>query len=101
MLFILVTLSSVSFDGLSRTFTWVGWLGLNPLEFPGRSAVLWQNSAGLIGSILVLGALYALAIELGPRRTGLIPSRSAALGSSRSRSCPSRSPIIWRIICRA
>ena len=80
VLFIIVTLSSVSFDGLSRTFTWVGWLGLNPLEFPGRSAVFWQNSAGLIGSILVLGALYALAIELGPRRTGLIPSRSVAWG---------------------
>jgi hypothetical protein len=80
VLFILVTLASVSFDGLSRTFTWMGWLGVNPLEFPGRSAVLWQNSAGLIGSILVLGAFYALAIELGPRRTGLIASRRTALG---------------------
>ncbi len=80
VLFILVTLASVSFDGLSRTFTWMGWLSVNPLEFPGRSAVIWQNSAGLIGSILVLGALYALAIELGPRRTGLIPSRAVALG---------------------
>ena len=78
--FILVTLSSVSFDGLSRTFTWVGWLGLNPLEYPGRSAVLWQNSAGLIASILVLGLLYGAAIEFGPRRSGLIASRSAALG---------------------
>jgi hypothetical protein len=80
VLFVLVTLSSVSFDGLSRTFSWVGWLGLNPLEFPGRSAVLWQNSAGLISSVFVLGALYALAIELGPHRTGLIPKRRAAWG---------------------
>lgn len=80
VLFILVTLASVSFDGLSRTFSWMGWLGVNPLEFPGRSAVVWPNSAGLIAGILVLGALYALAIELGPYRTGLIPSRRAALG---------------------
>jgi hypothetical protein len=80
VLFILVSLSAVSFDGLSRTFAWVGWLGLNPLEFPGRSAVVWQNSAGLLSSILVLGTLYALAIELGPYRSGLILERSAALG---------------------
>jgi hypothetical protein len=81
VLFILVTLASVSFDGLSRTFTWMGWLGVNPLEFPGRSAVFWQNSAGLIGSIIVLSALYALAIALGPRRTGLVASQRAAVGS--------------------
>jgi len=80
VLFILVTLASVSFDGLSRTFTWVGWLGLNPLEFPGRSAVLWPNSAGLVLGVLVLGALYALAIVLGPFRTGLVPSPRRALG---------------------
>lgn len=79
VVFILVTLASVSFDGLSRTFSWVSWLGLNPLEFPGRSAVIWQNSAGLILSILVLGALCAVAIELGPYRTGLVPSRREAL----------------------
>jgi hypothetical protein len=80
VLFILVTLASISFDGLSRTFLWVGSLGINPLEFPGRSAVLWQNSAGLIASILILAALYALAIELGPHRTGFISSRHAAWG---------------------
>jgi hypothetical protein len=80
VLFILVTLASVTFDGLSRTFTWIGWLGLNPLEFPGRSAVLWQNSAGLILCIAALGAFYALAVELGPYRTRLVPSRPRALG---------------------
>jgi hypothetical protein len=81
VLFILVTLASVTFDGLSRTFSWVGWLGLNPLEFPGRSAVLWQNSAGLILCIVALGALYVLAVELGPYGTRLVASRSRALGS--------------------
>jgi hypothetical protein len=69
-IFVLVTLSAVSFDGLSRTFFWIGRLGLNPLEFPGRSAVLWQNTLGLLLSVLALGALYALAIALGLRLSG-------------------------------
>lgn len=68
--FVLVTLSAVSFDGLSRTFFWVGLLGLNPLEYPGRSAVLWQNTAGLSLSVLVLAALYAAAIAVGLRLSG-------------------------------
>jgi hypothetical protein len=63
--FVLVTLATVSFDGLSRTFFWVGQLGLNPLEFPGRSAVIWQNTFGLLLSVVALGALYAMAIALG------------------------------------
>jgi len=64
-LFVLVTLAAVSFDGLSRTFFWVGQLGLNPLEYPGRSEVIWQNTFGLLLSIVALGALYAAAIVLG------------------------------------
>jgi hypothetical protein len=63
--FVLVTLAAVSFDGLSRTFFWVGLLGENPLEFPGRSAVIGQNTFGLLLSVVALGALYAVAIALG------------------------------------
>jgi hypothetical protein len=77
--FVLVTLSCVSFDGLSRTFTWVGWLGLNPLEFPGRSAVIGVNSAGLLLVCLALGGVYAAAIALGPWRMGLTPTLSDGL----------------------
>ena len=80
VLFILVTLSSVSFDGLMRTFTWIGWWGINPLEYPGRSAVVWQNSSGLILSAATLGTLYATAIVLGPCRTGVVNSPRQALG---------------------
>lgn len=68
--FVLVTLAAVSFDGLSRTFFWVGRLGLNPLEYPGRSEVIWQNTFGLLLSVVALGALYALAIALGLRMSG-------------------------------
>jgi hypothetical protein len=63
--FVLVTLAAVSFDGLSRTFFWVGQLGLNPLEYPGRSDVIGRNTLGLLLSIVALGALYAAAIALG------------------------------------
>src|SRR5690606_5662102 len=35
--FLLLALSSVSFDGLMHTFTWNAFIGINPLEFPGRS----------------------------------------------------------------
>lgn len=78
--FVLVTLSCVSFDGLSRTFTWVGFLGLNPLEFPGRSAVIGVNTFGLLLAFLVLGGLYAGAIALGPWRMGLVPTLRDGLG---------------------
>ncbi|WP_353027189.1 hypothetical protein [Mesorhizobium sp. M0991] len=44
MLFLLLTLSSVSFDGLSKTFSWLGANGVNPLEFPGRSALVGINA---------------------------------------------------------
>ena len=37
-----------SFDGLNETFWWIGVIGLNPLEFTGRSAAQWQNLAGLL-----------------------------------------------------
>jgi hypothetical protein len=69
-LFVLATLAAVSFDGLSRTFFWVGMLGENPLEFPGRSAVIGPNTLGLLLCIPALCALYALAIALGQRLSG-------------------------------
>ena len=47
VLFLLLALPSVSFDGLSRTFFWLGLNGVNPLEFPGRSAMIGSNTAGL------------------------------------------------------
>ena len=47
VLFVLLTLATVSFDGLSKTFWWLGLNGINPLEFPGRSAVMGSNSIGL------------------------------------------------------
>lgn len=57
--FVLLALATVSFDGFSQTFFWVDWLGLNPLEFPGRSAVILANTVGLALMALCLAAAYA------------------------------------------
>ncbi|MCB2110322.1 hypothetical protein [Albidovulum sp.] len=69
--FVTLILASVSFDGLNETFWWLARLGINPLEFPGRSAVFWQNTVGLaafwgLSASLILGAIRAGK----PRGTG-------------------------------
>ena len=63
--FCLVILAAGSFDGLHETFWWLAKIGINPLEFPGRSAVIWTTSLGLIASILSLLLIYSLAIWIG------------------------------------
>ena len=80
-LFILLTLASVSFDGLSKTFWWLGLNGINPLEFPGRSAVLGINSMGLILTWLVLAVLYTGAVLIGWRLAGRPGEPRALLGT--------------------
>lgn len=67
--FLLFALASVSFDGLSRTFFWLGRVGVNPLEFPGRSAVMFVNTLGLGGAFLALATAFILAVVLGERLT--------------------------------
>jgi hypothetical protein len=63
--FVLLALATVSFDGLSKTFLWLGFNGINPLEFPGRSAVIGRNTAGLLATWVVLAAVYIYAVRLG------------------------------------
>ncbi|MFT5111908.1 MAG: hypothetical protein ACI8P9_001231 [Parasphingorhabdus sp.] len=67
VLFILLTLSSVSFDGFARTFTWLSVLNINPLEFPGRSAVSTGNSIGLLFTFALLSILYFSCVWIGCR----------------------------------
>lgn len=65
---ILVALLSLgSFEGLYETFFWFTLLGLNPLEFNGRSSVVWQNSAGLIAALPVLILIYSACLWAGVR----------------------------------
>jgi hypothetical protein len=60
--FVTLALAVLTFDGLSETFWWMALIGQNPLEFTGRSAVVWVNSGGLVSvwaltAALILGAL--------------------------------------------
>ena len=59
-----------SFDGLNETFWWMARLGINPLEFPGRSAVVWQNRIGLVGAVVLLNLAFALCVWTGLRLVG-------------------------------
>ncbi len=64
-LFALTMLGVGSFDGLNETFWWLGQIGVNPLEFPGRSAIIGVTLLGLVGAILGLMAVFALVIWMG------------------------------------
>jgi hypothetical protein len=79
-LFVTGVIASVSFDGFSATFAWLSAIGINPLEFPGRSAVVTENTLGLIGSWAALAAAYAGTVTLGLRLAGGRAVRAAALG---------------------
>jgi len=85
VLFVILTLSSVSFDGLSRTFWWLALGGINPLEFPGRTAVVDRNTLGLLLAFATLAAVYWLAVRLGwilaGMRTPLMPALGALVYS--------------------
>ncbi|MGI9303533.1 MAG: hypothetical protein ACR2RB_12615 [Gammaproteobacteria bacterium] len=65
--FVLLALSSVAFDGFSRTFTWMGLLGENPLEYPGRSALLLDNTLGLAFSFALFAVVYGLIATIEDR----------------------------------
>ncbi|MFO1108075.1 MAG: hypothetical protein U1E61_02705 [Bradyrhizobium sp.] len=80
-LFVLLALASVSFDGLSRTFFWLNLIGINPLEFPGRSAVVMPNTLGLIGTFLALAAVFLICVHIGCVLTGTKTSSIQAAGA--------------------
>jgi hypothetical protein len=63
--FILLTLSTVTFDGFSRTFVWLSAIGVNPLEFPGRSAVVVSSSLGILIAFAALSILFFGSVFLG------------------------------------
>jgi hypothetical protein len=68
--FILLALSSVSFDGLAKTFFWLGLNGVNPLDFPGRSALVDSSSVGLGATFVLLAAAFLAAVRLGQHLAG-------------------------------
>jgi hypothetical protein len=80
VLFVLLSLATVSFDGLDKTFWYLGHVGVNPLEFPGRTDLMAPNSAGLLAMWAALAAAYGLAIALGKRLAGSGPGLGDQLG---------------------
>lgn len=68
--FVVIALGSGSFDGLNETFLWLALLDINPLEFPGRSAVIGPNLVGLLLANALLLAVFCGALWLGARLAG-------------------------------
>ncbi len=62
---ILLALAAVSFDGFSRTFFWVAGQGINPLEFPGRSAVTLSNSVAFAVLSVWMAVIFRGALTAG------------------------------------
>lgn len=86
MLLLLVALASVSFDGLSQTFLWLGLNGVNPLELPGRTALTAINGAGLVLACLLLAGLFFLSVHLGQKLIG------------RGEALPAARLLVWSIV---
>jgi hypothetical protein len=63
--FVLLILGSGTFDGLNETFWWLGQIGVNPLAFPGRSAVVWQTLSGLLATNILLIVVFAITLYAG------------------------------------
>ena len=68
--FILVLLGTGSFDGFNETFVWLDLIGVNPLAFPGRSAVIGPVIIGLVTANVLLVCLFTAMITAGERMTG-------------------------------
>lgn len=65
VLFILLTLSSISFDGFVNTFLWLSSAGINPLDYPGRTAMMPANTMGLVAAFILLGGLFYGSLASG------------------------------------
>jgi hypothetical protein len=96
-LFLLLALSSVSFDGLMRTFFWLGLIGINPLEFPGRSAVMVSSSLGLALAFALLAAAFFAAVAAGEKLAG---SKVGDKGGGRGRDgmASAGGLLVWSIV---
>lgn len=69
-IFVILILATGSFDGLNETFWWLAKIGVNPLEFPGRSQVVLPNLLGLALAQALLPAFFAILIFVGIKLAG-------------------------------
>jgi len=56
-----------SFDGVNETFWWLSRLGINPFEYPGRSALVLPVLLGLFFANIALVIIFALCLWVGLR----------------------------------
>ncbi|WP_246209489.1 hypothetical protein [Pikeienuella piscinae] len=89
-IFTLLILGTGSFDGLNETFYWFTFIGVNPLEHPGRSALIGETLAGLVAVNLLLIGAFALSIRLGLALNG---PEAPGLSRAFRRLAPSVLPI--------
>lgn len=66
-LFVCAMIAGVTFDGLSGTFWWLGMIGVNPLDYPGRSSVQLEGTIGLFSVWMAFSVTFAAAILTGCR----------------------------------
>lgn len=78
--FLLTMLASGSFDGVNETFWWLAVNGINPLAFPGRSAVVLPSTAGMLGANALLYLVFAMSVLLGALLVSGSRSGSATAG---------------------
>ena len=57
-------LATGTFDGFNETFFWLAQLGINPLAFPGRSAIVCETIAGLIAANILLPLVFYACIRI-------------------------------------
>ena len=62
--FLLTVLACGSFDGLNETFWWLAQIGINPLAFPGRSAVVIQSTTGMFITLFLVCTIFAITVCL-------------------------------------
>jgi hypothetical protein len=70
-LMIVLMLSTIAYDALASTFWWLALWGINPFEYPGRSAVMAQQTLGLIVSFCALAAAIVATVWAGLALSGM------------------------------
>lgn len=69
-LFVLAMLGAGTFESLHTTFVWLKLTGVNPLEYPGRSALMVPTAFGLVATIVLVTGLFAAAVAAGQYLAG-------------------------------
>mgnify|MGYP006272096019 CR=1 FL=1 len=65
VIFVLLTLGTITFDGFANTFLWLSAIGINPLDYPGRTPLMAANTFGILLVSGVLAAGFFAAVWAG------------------------------------